>query len=141
VPLKFQCLRPGRRGPFAPTPQILGTALASVLLTPLRFSFPIYVHVETNSTTYLGGTAMLPQPSEDQPSPLPTQSGAGEQIWNARFDERIGAGFEAGRGVGTAGVWARRMGRVSAAGDGRRHKVQRAGFGPSGRSSIGIHRS
>ena len=42
------------------TRQILGTALVSVLLTPLRFSLPVYVQVETNSTTYLGGTAALP---------------------------------------------------------------------------------
>jgi hypothetical protein len=42
------------------TRQILGTGLVSVLLTPRRSSFPVYAQVETNSTTYLGGTAALP---------------------------------------------------------------------------------
>ena len=50
------------------TRQILGTALVSVLLTPLRFSFPVYVQVETNSTTYLGGTAALPPGSTGSPA-------------------------------------------------------------------------
>jgi hypothetical protein len=44
----------------ASTRQILGTGLVSVLLTPRRFSFPVYTQVEVNSTTYLGGTAALP---------------------------------------------------------------------------------
>jgi hypothetical protein len=50
------------------TRQILGTALVSVLLTPLRFSFPVYAQVETNSTTYLGGTAALPPGSTRSPA-------------------------------------------------------------------------
>jgi hypothetical protein len=44
----------------ASTRQILATGLVSVLLTPQRFSFPVYTQVEVNSTTYLGGTAALP---------------------------------------------------------------------------------
>lgn len=50
------------------TRQILGTALVSVLLTPLRFSFPVYAQVEANSTTYLGGTAALPPGATDSPA-------------------------------------------------------------------------
>jgi hypothetical protein len=50
------------------TRQILGTALVSVLLTPLRFSFPVYVQAEANSTTYLGGTAALPPGATGSPA-------------------------------------------------------------------------
>ena len=42
------------------TRQILATGLVAVLLTPKRFSFPVYTRVEADSTTYLGGTAALP---------------------------------------------------------------------------------
>ncbi len=42
------------------TRQIFGTALLSVLLTRKRASFPVYVQVEANCTTYLGGTSALP---------------------------------------------------------------------------------
>jgi hypothetical protein len=50
------------------TRQILGTALVSVLLTPRRFSFPVYTQVELNSTTYLGGTAALPPGATQSPA-------------------------------------------------------------------------
>ena len=52
----------------ASTRQILGTGLVSVLLTPLRFSFPVYAQVEANSTTYLGGTAALPPGATGSPA-------------------------------------------------------------------------
>ncbi|MGD0674405.1 MAG: hypothetical protein ABSC94_03250 [Polyangiaceae bacterium] len=52
----------------ASTRQILGTALVAVLLTPLRFSFPVYAQVEVNSTTYLGGTAALPPGAARSPA-------------------------------------------------------------------------
>jgi hypothetical protein len=52
----------------ASTRQILGTALVSVLLTPERFSFPVYAQVEANSTTYLGGTAALPPGATKSPA-------------------------------------------------------------------------
>ena len=52
----------------ASTRQILGTGLVSVLLTPERFSFPVYVQVEANSTTYLGGTAALPPGATGSPA-------------------------------------------------------------------------
>src|ERR1019366_571 len=52
----------------ASTRQILGTGLVSVLLTPERFSFPVYVQGEVNSTTYLGGTAALPPGSTKSPA-------------------------------------------------------------------------
>ena len=51
----------------ASTRQILGTGLVSVLLTPQRFSFPVYTQVEANSTTYLGGTAALPPGADGEP--------------------------------------------------------------------------
>jgi hypothetical protein len=51
----------------ASTRQILGTGLVSVLLTPRRFSFPVYTQVEVNSTTYLGGTAALPPGATESP--------------------------------------------------------------------------
>jgi hypothetical protein len=50
------------------TRQILGTGLVAVLLTPLRFSFPVYAQVEANSTTYLGGTAALPPGATGSPA-------------------------------------------------------------------------
>ncbi len=50
------------------TRQILGTGLVSVLLTPLKFSFPVYAQVEANSTTYLGGTAALPPGATSSPA-------------------------------------------------------------------------
>jgi hypothetical protein len=50
------------------TRQILGTGLVSVLLTPLRFAFPVYVQVEANSTTYLGGTSGLPPGTKSSPA-------------------------------------------------------------------------
>lgn len=40
--------------------QITAAGLLSVLLTPLRFEYPIYVQAEVDSTSYLGGTAALP---------------------------------------------------------------------------------
>ena len=40
--------------------QLLGTAYASVLLTPIDSSFPVYASVELNSTTYLDGSSALP---------------------------------------------------------------------------------
>jgi len=52
----------------ASTRQILATGLVSVLLTPRRFSFPVYAQVETNSTTYLGGTAALPPGAASSPA-------------------------------------------------------------------------
>ena len=39
-----------------------------MLLTPRRFSFPVYAQVEVNSTTYLGGTAALPPGSIASPA-------------------------------------------------------------------------
>jgi hypothetical protein len=50
------------------TRQILGTGLVAVLLTPRRFSFPVYTQVEINSTTYLGGTAALPPGATQSPA-------------------------------------------------------------------------
>lgn len=50
------------------TRQILATGLASVLLTPQRFEFPIYTQVEVNSTTYLGGTTGLPPGATKSPA-------------------------------------------------------------------------
>jgi hypothetical protein len=50
------------------TRQILGTGLVAVLLTPRRFSFPVYAQIETNSTTYLGGTAALPPGTTHSPA-------------------------------------------------------------------------
>jgi hypothetical protein len=52
----------------ASTRQILGTGLVAILLTPLRFSFPVYAQVEANSTTYLGGTAALPPGATRSPA-------------------------------------------------------------------------
>ena len=52
----------------ASTRQILGTGLVSVLLTPQHFSFPVYTQVETNSTTYLGGSAALPPGATQSPA-------------------------------------------------------------------------
>ena len=52
----------------ASTRQILGTGLVAILLTPLRFSFPVYAQVEANSTTYLGGTAALPPGATGSPA-------------------------------------------------------------------------
>ncbi len=37
--------------------QLLATGLFSVLLTPLRFAFPIYAQVECNATTYFAGAS------------------------------------------------------------------------------------
>lgn len=39
------------------TRQILGTGLVSMLVTPLRFAYPLYAQVEVDETTYLDGTA------------------------------------------------------------------------------------
>lgn len=51
------------------TRQILATGLVSVLLTSERFkTFPVYAQVETNSTTYLGGTAALPPGATHSPA-------------------------------------------------------------------------
>ena len=50
------------------TRQILGTALLSVLLTHDRASFPVYLQVEANSTTYLGGTSALPPGTSRSPA-------------------------------------------------------------------------
>jgi hypothetical protein len=50
------------------TRQILATGLASVLLTPLGSSFPVYAQVEANSTTYLGGTSGLPPGTATSPA-------------------------------------------------------------------------
>jgi hypothetical protein len=50
------------------TRQILGTGLVAMLLTPRRFSFPVYAQVEVNSTTYLGGTAALPPSATQSPA-------------------------------------------------------------------------
>jgi len=52
----------------ASTRQILGTGLISVLLTPRRFSFPVYTQLEVNSTTYLDGTAALPPDATASPA-------------------------------------------------------------------------
>jgi hypothetical protein len=52
----------------ASTRQILGTGLASILLTPRRFSFPVYAQVEVNSATYLGGTSALPPGATASPA-------------------------------------------------------------------------
>ncbi len=52
----------------ASTRQVLGTGLVSVLLTPLEFRLPIYVQVEANSTTYLGGTSALPPDATRSPA-------------------------------------------------------------------------
>jgi hypothetical protein len=50
------------------TRQILGTGLVAMLLTPRRFSFPVYTQVEVDSTTYLGGTAALPSGATGSPA-------------------------------------------------------------------------
>ncbi len=52
----------------ASTRQVLGTGLVAVLLTPQRFSLPVYTQVEVNSTTYLGGTAALPPGATESPA-------------------------------------------------------------------------
>lgn len=48
--------------------QVLGTAYASVLLTPLDSSFPVYASVELNSTTYLDGAVVLPPNATKTPA-------------------------------------------------------------------------
>jgi hypothetical protein len=40
--------------------QIAAVGMLSVLVTPLRFDYPVYLQAELDSTTYLGGTAALP---------------------------------------------------------------------------------
>src|ERR1700689_5022131 len=52
----------------ASTRQIQATGLVAVLLTPERFSYPVYVQGEVNSTTYLGGTAALPPGAMSSPA-------------------------------------------------------------------------
>jgi len=48
--------------------QLLGTAYASILLTAVHSSFPIYASVEVNSTTYLDGSAALPPGATKTPA-------------------------------------------------------------------------
>lgn len=48
--------------------QIATAALVSVLVTPLRFEYPLYLQVEANSNTYLGGTAALPPDATSSPA-------------------------------------------------------------------------
>ena len=48
--------------------QLLGTAYASVLLTPIHSSFPVYASVELNSTTYLDGSTALPPGATKTPA-------------------------------------------------------------------------
>jgi hypothetical protein len=48
--------------------QILATGLVSLLLTPIRSSFPVYAQVELNGTTYLDGTAALPPAATTTPA-------------------------------------------------------------------------
>lgn len=50
------------------TRQLLGTGLSSVLLTPARFDYPVYVQAELNATTYLHGTAALPAGAGSSPA-------------------------------------------------------------------------
>jgi hypothetical protein len=50
------------------TRQILADGLVSVLLTPQRFSFPVYAQVEVDTTTYLGGTGGLPPGATHSPA-------------------------------------------------------------------------
>lgn len=50
------------------TRQLLGTALLSVLVTPARFDYPLYVQAEVNGTTFLGGTAALPPGATSSPA-------------------------------------------------------------------------
>ncbi|HEX3344651.1 MAG TPA: hypothetical protein VHS09_08755 [Polyangiaceae bacterium] len=78
------------------TRQILGTALAALLLTPRRFSFPVYAQIEVDSTTYLGGTAALP-PQTTQ-SPAETVFVAPE-IFLGPFESPISDGTRVAAGV------------------------------------------
>ncbi len=48
--------------------QIAATGLVSVLLTPVRFDYPIYTQVEVNSTTYLDGSRALPPLTTSAPA-------------------------------------------------------------------------
>jgi hypothetical protein len=80
----------------ASTRQILGTGLVSVLLTPQRFSFPVYTQVEVNGTTYLGGTSALP-PGATQ-SPAETVFVAPE-VFLGPFDSPISDGTRVALGV------------------------------------------
>ena len=48
--------------------QIAATGLVSVLLTPLRADYPVYVQAELDATTYLGGTAALPPRATGSPA-------------------------------------------------------------------------
>ncbi len=48
--------------------QLLETAYASVLLTPIHSSFPVYASVELNSTTYLDGSIALPPGATKTPA-------------------------------------------------------------------------
>jgi hypothetical protein len=50
------------------TRQVLGTGLVAVMLTPQRFSLPVYTQVEVDSTTYLGGTTALPPGATGSPA-------------------------------------------------------------------------
>ena len=48
--------------------QIAAAGLLSVLVTPLRFDYPVYIQAEVDSTTYLGGTAALPPLTASSPA-------------------------------------------------------------------------
>ena len=48
--------------------ELIGTAYASVLLTPIHSSFPVYASVELNSATYLDGSAALPPGATKTPA-------------------------------------------------------------------------
>ena len=50
------------------TRQILTTGMASVLVTPLDFDYPVYAQVEVDSTTYLDGSANLPPGATRSPA-------------------------------------------------------------------------
>jgi hypothetical protein len=52
----------------ASTRQVLGTGMVSVLLTPLKATYPVYAQVEVDSTTYLDGTAALPPGATGTPA-------------------------------------------------------------------------
>jgi len=78
------------------TRQLLGTGLVAVLLTPLRSTFPVYLQVEVNNTTYLGGTAALPPGATK--SPADTVFIAPE-IFLGPFDSPISDGTRIALGV------------------------------------------
>jgi hypothetical protein len=80
----------------ASTRQILCTGLVSVLLTPLRFSFPVYAQVEANSTTYLGGTAALPPGATGSPAETVF---VGPEVFLGPFKSPISDGTRVAAGV------------------------------------------